>query len=162
MKKVWKWILGILAVLVVVTVLVTVPFAMRRGMAANYGPGNLPQQSQSGEWNGPMMRGFDRDGQNNGGQRQGPGGFGNKDFSRQGMMGGRGFAHMGGGFFAFSPLMVVFGGLLRLAGLALFGLLLYGIYVFGKRAGVRSALAPAPVATQPAPPAAESEEKLAE
>jgi hypothetical protein len=158
MTKVWKWILGILVVLLVVAV----PVAVYRSIAVNNEAGNLTQQSQSGNWNGPMMRGFDRNDQNGGFQRQGPGGYGDKDFYRQGMMGGRGFAHMGSGFFAFSPMMMVFGGLLRLAGLVLFGLLLYGIYVLGKRAGARSTLAPAPVATQPAPSVAESNEKPAE
>jgi hypothetical protein len=158
MKNIWKWILGILVVLIVVAALVAVPFVMRGRMIANYGPGNLAQQSQSGTWNGPMMRGFNRNGQNDDGQQQGPGGYGYQNFYHQGMMGRRGFGHMGG-FFAFSPVMMIFGGLLRLAGLALFGLLLFGVYMLGKRSGTRSTPVPAPVSTEPAPTVTESEEK---
>jgi hypothetical protein len=159
MKKVWKWILGIMIVLLVVAI----PVAVYRSLAVNNETGNFTQQSQSGYWNGPMMRGFDRNSQNDDWQRQGMmGGFGNREFPRQGMMGGRGFGHMGGAFFGFNPVLMVFGGLLRLIPLMLFGLLLYGVYVFGKRAGARTTLAPAPVSTEAVPPVADSEEKPAE
>ena len=166
MKKVWKWILGILLVLVIVAALVAVPFVMRNYMAANFNraaqqtvPGANPQapganpQAPNG-FRGPMMRG-----NNNGQQGQFPGGFDDRGGPMMG--GGRGFSRFGG----FAPLgfgMMFIGGLLRLIPLALFGLLLYGVYQLGKRAGVRSTLSPAPVSTQPAPPAAASEEKPAE
>jgi hypothetical protein len=162
MKKAWKWILGLVLVFVVVAALVAVPFVIRSTMAANFN--RTAQQTapganlQSPGWQrGPMMRGND-DGQGQQGQNSGR-------FDGRGgpMMGGgrgfeRGFSHFGG----FGPFGLMFiGGLLRLIPLALFGLLLYGVYQLGKRAGVRSTLIPAPVSTQPAPPAAESEEKPA-
>lgn len=164
MKKVWKWILGIILVLVVVAALVAVPFVMRNYMAANFNraaqqtaPGANPQAP--GWFRGPMMRG---NAGPQGQQGQIPGRF---DGYRGPMMGGgrnfeRGFSHFGG-FTPFGFGLMFLGGLLRLIPLALFGLLLYGVYLLGKRAGVRSNLNPAPVSTQPAPPAAASEEKPA-
>ena len=168
MKKAWKWIIGIILVLVVVGALVAVPFVMRNYMAANFSfrattqqtaPGATPQapganpQAPDG-FRGPMMRG-----NNNGQQGQFPGGF---DGRRGPMMGGgRGFSRFGG-FAPFGLGFMFLGGLLRLIPLALFGLLLYGVYQLGKRSGMRSTLSPAPVSTQPAPPAAASEEKPAE
>jgi hypothetical protein len=153
MKNIWKWILGIILVLVVVTALVAVPFIMRNTMAANFSIQAAQQSQTAPEANpqgngGPMMnRNFD-------GQRQGPGGFGNQ---RGPMMGNgrnfeRGFSRFGG----FAPLgfgFMFLGGLLRLIPLALLGLLLYGVYQLGKRAGVRSTYVPAPVSTQVEPPA---------
>lgn len=149
MKKVWKWILGIILVLVVVAALVAVPFVMRNYMAANVGTGALPQARG---WNGgPMMRGnYGPQGQQGQtpGRYNGPGGP---------MMGGghyfeRGYSHFGG-FTPFSFGLMFLGGLLRLIPLALFGLLLYGVYQLGKRAGVRSTTVPAPVPVQAEPPA---------
>jgi hypothetical protein len=157
MKNIWKWILGIILVLVVVAALVAVPFIMRNTMAANFGraaqqtvPGATPQapgvNPQAPGWNrGPMMRG------NNNGQRQGFGGF---EGQRGPMMGGgRGLSRFGG-FTPFGFGFMFLGGLLRLIPLALLGLLLYGVYQFGKRAGMRSTTpTPAPVSTQAEPPA---------
>jgi hypothetical protein len=165
MKKAWKWILGILLVLVVVAALVAVPFVMRNYMTANFSslatqqtapganqqaPGTNPQAPG---WNrGPTMnRNFD-------GQRQGPGGFGGQ---RNPMMGGgRGFSHFGG-FTPFGYGFMFLGGLLRLIPLALFGLLLYGVYQLGKRAGIRSVQVTASAAPQVEPSAAAREEKPA-
>lgn len=151
MSKTWKWVLGILLVLVVVAALVAVPLVMHNYMAAN--PGVL---SQARGWNnGPMMRGNDGWlGQP--GQNSGPGRFDNRGGPMMG--GGRGFARLNGfGPFGFG--LMFLGGLLRLIPLALFGLLLYGVYQLGKRSGLRSAQIPAPVST---PPAAVSEEKPVE
>jgi hypothetical protein len=147
MKNAWKWILGVLLVLLVVAALVAVPFAMRSYMAAN--PGVLAQGRVFN--GGPMMRG------NNGQQGNQPGfGFNGQ---RGPMMGGRGFERGFSRFGGFGPFgfgLMFLGGLLRLIPLALFGLLLYGVYQLGKRAGVRSVMIPAPAAT---PPAAASEEQ---
>jgi hypothetical protein len=163
MNKAWKWILGIILVLVVVAALVAVPFVMRNYMAANISfrasqqtapgvnpqtPGTNPQAP--GPNRGPMMRGF-------GGQRQWFGGF---DDRRGPMMGGgRGFGFPRfGGYAPFGFGFIFLGGFLHLlVPLVLLGLLIFGVYQLGKRAGVRSTLSPAPVSTQPAPPAAASE-----
>ncbi len=125
MKKIWKWILGILIVLVVIAGLVGLVFVVRNHtIAANFRPGygfqpqqrgNVPPQggnTQPRNWNGPMMRG--------GNNFEGP------------MMGGRGFGFsrydrmpfFGGGF--------LFGGLMQLIPLALLALVFYGAYLIGK------------------------------
>ncbi len=125
MKKVWKWILGILIVLVVVAGLVGLVFFVRNHMiTANlrpgYGfqpqqPGNtLPQggngNPQPRDWNGPMMRG----GNGFGGPMMGRRGF---RFSRFGRM---------------MPFGFIFGGLMGLIPLALLVLVIYGAYRIGK------------------------------
>jgi hypothetical protein len=160
MKKIWKWILGIVLVLVVVAALIAVPFVMHNTMAANFSFRAAQQQTTPGTgvnpqapgWNrGPMMR--DNDGKQ-GLPGQTPGRF----YGYNGpMMGGgrnfeRGFSRFGG-FTPFGFGFMFLGGLLRLISLALFGLLLYGVYQLGKRAGARSTIVPAPVATQAEPPA---------
>lgn len=145
MKKTWKWIVGILLVLIVVGALVAVPLTMRSYMLANNtnNPGYL-----GNNWNnGPMMGG------NNGWQHpQVPGMQGQFD-NRSGA--GRGFNH---GFDRFSDRyspfgfgFMLIGGFLRLIPLALFGLLLFGVYQLGKRSGLRANLAPATIAPQPTP-----------
>ena len=124
MKKVWKWVLGIVIVLLVVAALVAVPFAMRRFMLTNTAANSLPQARG---WNGgPMLRG--NDGQFP--QYRGGGNFGNRRMPMFG--GGPGFRRgFGMGFF-------FFGWILRLIGLALIVLLIFGIYQLGKRSGMRS------------------------
>jgi hypothetical protein len=145
MKKIWKWLLGILIVVVVVAVLVGGAFVMRNRMIAFNGINNQRQaqtQPQQG-WNaGPMGQRGENGFQGRAGGRfdQGQGGP---------MMGGgfgRGFNR---GFAPFGFGLMFLGGLLRLIPLALLGLLLYAVYQFGKRAGVRSAATvavPSPVA----------------
>ncbi len=157
MKNIWKWTLGIVLVLVVVAALVAVPFVMHNTLAANFNrttlqvaPGANPQAP--GWNNGPMLRG-DYDG-----QRPGRAGF---EGRKSPMMGGgryfeRDFSRFGG-FTPFGFGFMFLGGLLRLIPLVLFGLLLFGVYQLGKRAGMRSALGPASVAT----PASEGDEKPA-
>ncbi|MCL4529515.1 MAG: zinc-ribbon domain-containing protein [Chloroflexi bacterium] len=122
MKNIWKWILGILIVLVIVAGLVGLAFVVRNHMItanfrAGYGfqpqqRGNLPPQGGNAQprgWNGPMMRGGD--------------GWGRP------MMGGRGF-----GFSRFGrmPFGFLFGGVMGLIPLALLALVLYGAYRMGK------------------------------
>jgi len=153
MKKAWKWILGIVIVLVVVATLVAVPFAMRSYMVANYGTNALPQGSF--RFGGPMMRG------NEGWQHpQVPGyngNFYNMPYGQRGF--DRGFSFNT----RFSPFgfgFIFLGGLLRLIPLALFGLLLYGIYQLGKRSGMRAHAAPVQaVAAEVAPAASEPEKQ---
>lgn len=145
MKKIWKWVLGILLVVVVVGALVAVPFVMRSYMLANT-TSNAGQTVPA--WNGgPMMGG------NQGGWQhpQVPGYNGQFD-NRSGRRGG--FERDFGSFNRFSPFgfgFMFLGGLLRLIPLALFGLLLYGVYWLGRRSGLRTAQAPAPLPVQPAP-----------
>ena len=134
MKKVWKWILGILIVLVVVAGLVGLAFVMRNNMiTANLrqGPGyGFQQQQQPGGnaqprgWNGPMMRGGD--------------GWGRP------MMGGHGFGF--GHFGRMMPFGFMFGGLMGLVPLALLALVVYGAYRLGKGNMKPAAVAPAPAA----------------
>lgn len=123
MKKVWKWILGIVIVLVVVAGLVGLAFVMRNNMiTANLRPGYGFQQQQPGNalpqggnpqprgWNGPMMRGGD--------------GF------RGPMMGGRGFGFSRFGMMG--PFGFIFGGLMGLIPLGLLALVLFGAFLIGK------------------------------
>jgi len=136
MKKIWKWILGILIVLIVIAGLVGLVFVARNHMiTANVRPGygfqpqqrgNLPPQSRNPQargWNGPMMRGGD-------------------GWVRP-MMGERGF-----GFspFGLMPFGFMFGGFMGLIPLALLALVLYAAYLIGK-----NSMKPAAVATAPTP-----------
>ena len=151
MKKAWKWILGILVVLVVVAALVAVPLVMHNYMAVRFSTassaqanGAAPQANGNG-WNaGPMMRGYE--------------GGGRESWQHPQFDGRRSFMRGGDRHSRFGFGLMFIGGLLRLIPLALFDLLLYGVYQLGKRAGVRSSLAPAPIA---AAPAVASEEKPA-
>jgi len=56
MKKVWKWILGIIIVLVVLAVLFALAFMFHNGFGRNISFREFPQ---SRVWNGPMMGGGD-------------------------------------------------------------------------------------------------------
>lgn len=147
MKNIWKWILGIILILVVVAALVAVPFIMRNAMAANFSLRAAQQQTAPGA--NPQAPGVNPQGNGGPMMNRNFGGFG---YQRGPMMGngrnfGRGFPRLGFGF-------MFLGGLLRLIPLALLGLLLYGVYQLGKRAGMRSTTVPAPVSTQAEPPAA--------
>jgi hypothetical protein len=131
MKKNWRWVLGILIVLVIVAV----PFILHYTLGYNFVPGLVrnfngqgPMMSQNG-WNGRPP------GQEFNGFRGGPG---------QMMVGRR-----SGGFFG--PFLFL-GGLLKLV---FFGALLYGAYWLGKR-NARVVLSPAPVA--PSVPEAEPDD----
>lgn len=152
MKNIWKWILGIVLVLVVIAALVAVPFFMRNYMAANFirpnaqntvpsAPANPANPANPGFNNGPRMRGF-------GQQGRVPNGF--NGFNGPMMRGGRNFQR---GFMPFGFGFMFFGGLLRLAvPLLLLGLLLFGVYQLGKNAGIRSVqVAAVPVATPVVP-----------
>lgn len=72
MKNIWKWILGVLLILVVVAALGAAAFAWRSHMGVAFQNGGVP--FARGWDNGPMMRG--NDGLNNGPMMRGRGGFG--------------------------------------------------------------------------------------
>jgi len=170
MKKAWKWVLGILIIVVVVGVLVAVPLVMRHVMAARIGVNVQAPQAQQGQNNGPQTRG------DNGSQSNAPGGFENRGgpmmggrpgFNNRGgpMMGDRpGFDNRGGpmmggrsgfnrGFMPFGFGFMFIGGLLRmLVPLVLLGLLLYGVYRLGKRDGLRAVPVTAVPVSAPAAP----------
>ena len=56
MKKVWKWILGIIIVLVVLAVLFALAFVFRNAFVRSI---SFRETPQSRVWNGPMMGGGD-------------------------------------------------------------------------------------------------------
>jgi hypothetical protein len=121
MKKVWKWILGIVIVLVVVAVLVGAAFTLRSSFGVErYTLRGDPQLQTRNDQNfGPMM------------------GHG---WNLRGPMMGRGITRFGGG-------MMFFGGLMMLGPLVVLGLLIYGAYWLGKRKVTPVAVVtPAPVA----------------
>jgi len=125
MSKIWKWILGILLVLVILAAFAAVGFAWRTHsfVMASYHSAPFDRN-----WNGPLMgRGDDNGGQPRVWQRDG--GWGHPM-----MEDGRGFAPHGGFF--------LLGGLVKLV---LFFGLLYGAYWLGRR-NARIALDPAPAA----------------
>ena len=128
MKKVWKWILGIVIVLVVVGVLVAAAFAFRGAMNYNFRAGVMPHERA---WNGHSFEGYP-----GGRYPMGPG---------MGMPGGRGYSHFGGGFLF---LGLIFRAIIPLGLLAL---LVYGAYWLGKRKNAPSIVPttpiPAPVST---------------
>ena len=113
MNKTLKWILGIAAVLVLVTALFAVGFMWRSHMAGGWDE----VRSFDGQWSHPMMNN-DWDGPRQRGDWNGP------------MMNTRRFSPFGGFF--------LFGGLVKFA---LFAGLLYGAYWLGRR-NARIALDP--------------------
>ena len=117
MSKTWKWILGIVLVLALVSAMFAIGFMWQSHMSTGLGR-TMPFEQN---WNSPMQRG-DWNQQNPGNQRNHP------------MMNSRGFAPFGG--------FAVLGGLVRLA---LFFGLLYGAYWLGRR-NARITLDPKPVA----------------
>ena len=134
MKNAWKWILGILIILVIVAALVAVPIVMRNYMLART-PNNAANALPQGRgWN--MMPGY--------GTRQGQGGFSGRSGPMMGV--GRGFNRsFGGGFSPFGFGFMFLGGFLRLIPWILLALLFWGVYQLGRRSGLRSSQAPAPV-----------------
>ena len=127
MKTIWKWVLGVLLVMLVVAGLFGAAF-LWRGQMAGVSFRSMPFHRTLD--NAPMMPGQDFD------RRLGPM-----------MRDGRGFRPFGG-------LFALGGGLVRLV---IFGLLLYGAYWLGRRNArvVVDARAPAP--TPPAPQASSQE-----
>src|SRR3972149_3362486 len=137
MKNIWKWILGIVVVLLVVAGLVGLAFELRNRMSVNIVQKAVPN---SQTWHGPMNGRIP-------GERGGPMWPG-----RAPRMGDHGF---GRGFGPFAPGLMFFGMLGRLVPIAILILLLYGAYRLGKRTvPVTAAAAPAPplaIQTHPCP-----------
>jgi hypothetical protein len=123
MKNIWKWVLGIILIMVVAAGLLGLGFVWRTRIVRADSPGGAPVPQMQ---RGPMRGGF-------------------RGEHREPMMGMRGFGYgpgrFGGGMF--------FGMFGRLIPLALGLLLLYGAYRLGKNRSVPVAVAaaPAPPAT---------------
>jgi hypothetical protein len=158
MSKVWKWILGILIVLVVAAVVVGGVFLVRNQIllsrsfrAMPFGNGqtrpnaqatpNVPgTQNPNGQRGPAMPYGFN--------DRGYP--FGQRGF-RGPMMGGRGFWGFGG-FMPFGMGFFFLGGLLRLIlPFGVLALVAFLFYQMGKRAGALSVASQTPVPSQSAP-----------
>jgi hypothetical protein len=117
MKKFWKWFLGIVLVLVVLTALVCTAFLMHGGFRGEVERGALQAEGRYAQFQGGSMMG------------------GEYGFDGRAPMMGNGYGNgrrmMGGiGFF---PLMGGFMLLRGLVPLALLGLLVYGAFRLGKR-----------------------------
>lgn len=161
MKNTWKWIIGIVVILVVVAGLVGLGFVAHNAMAANRAArqaafsaratafsaqGKLAPQSTPGPQNQPPSA------PPNGFTRRGFPGFrgSGRGFGMPG--GGYGFNRFGGGpgmmgrAAPFGPGAFILGGLARLVMFAFFLLLLVGAFWLGRKSN-----APAPVAVAPTP-----------
>ncbi len=161
MKNMWKWVTGIVIVMVLAVAVLAVPIALHSARSVNYQSFNAPMQR--GLNKGPMMDG------NNGWQHPpSPGGMNGYQPRPGSMMGkDRGFGQDYHGFnqpTRFGAGLMILGGLARLIPLVLFGALIFGVYQLGKRSGRRENLVPAAVqAAAPAPaPEPTTEEKPAE
>jgi hypothetical protein len=148
MSKTWKWILGIVIVLLLLAAFGGASFVAMR--AYNIGAARAAQASQNGSqsagnpgnWRMPMHGNY--------GGYQMPyhqRGFGGDGYPRMGVRGGFGMMPFGMGFFWL-------GGLFRLIiPLGMIALVLFLGYQWGKRAGDRRAMpAAAPVETAPPAP----------
>ncbi len=160
MSKTWKWILGILAALVIVGVVVGAVFVWRNHALATMSlRAARPQANVPGAPSAP-----------NGPQlpygQQGPLKPNGLDNDRRYPMGGwswrgpmtrdRGFSHFGR-FMPFGMGFFFLGGLLRLiVPLGVLALVAYVFYQMGKRAGMATASSAAPPATPSAPLPGES------
>ena len=174
MKNIWKWILGLVVVLVVVAGVAGLVFVGRNMMVANMAqrqavfsaratalagsqqgqavPQGTPAPQagpQNTPQNGPMMRpGF-------GPMQRGFSGW--RGNGRMPMMQGRGFDQGGPGFYGARPFgmgSMILGGLARLLFFGVFILLLVGAYLLGQRSRARVAVqsaAPAALATHACP-----------
>jgi hypothetical protein len=152
MSKTWKWIIGILIALAVLSICVAVPIGFHL-FAGRYAQQFRAEGIQQGDNNdfGPGMMWRGQGGENDFGpgmMRRGQGGY--EGYYGPGMMGrGYGYPGMMGGFF------FPFGGLfMGLIGLAVLGLAVYGVVaLFNRRpaaqAPVVSPAAVSPVATHP-------------
>lgn len=133
MSKTWKWILGIVLLLVLVGAMFAIGFMWQTHRATGWA---MPLDR---EWNGPMM------GRGDDGWTNQPRMWERNDGWSHPMMYVRGFEPHGGFF--------MLGGLLK--PILFFGLL-YGAYWLGRR-NARIALDPAPAARVDAPAAPEAE-----
>jgi hypothetical protein len=161
MSKVWKWIFGILIVLVVAALVVGAVFVVRNNLLFTRGVRAVPfangqtrpnLQATPNAPGAPAPNGQNRPvapyGFNN---RRNPG-FGG--FGRGPMMGVRGFRNFGGfmPFGIFGMGFFFLGGFLRLIiPLGVLALVAFIFYQMGKRAGAASAVSQAQVPSDPAP-----------
>ena len=143
MKNIWKWVLGILIVLVIVAAVVAVPLVMRSYMAAR-----IPASTTNTL---PQGRGFNGNGNGwnmmpRNGNQQGQGGFNGRGGPMMG--GGQGFnrGFRGGMFSPFGFGFMFLGGFLRLIPWVLLALLVWGVYQLGRRSGLRANQVAAPAA----------------
>jgi hypothetical protein len=148
MKSIWKWILGIVIVLILCAAVVGGGFF---AFSHRFAVGALPEiranQANDYAWGMPMHRGFVAPNAPYHQREFGPG-----MVPQTGVWGGRGMMPFGGGF-------MLFGGLIRLfVVLAILGLVGFVAYRLGKQAGLRTT-APSVVAPPPPPPAPEAPEK---
>jgi hypothetical protein len=154
MRSVWKWILGILAVLIVCAALGGLGFFFARGRGADF-VSAAPVPGNPDTWRMPMHRGFNAP---QGGQDFGPGGYGHMRM------------HRGYGFFPFAMPFMMLGGLFRLLiPLALVVLVGVGAYLLGRNSARRAVLSPAappppeaPLQRPPPPPAERAGEEPGE
>src|SRR5688500_6660514 len=138
MKNIWKWIVGIILVLLVVAA-IAVPFVLHRKLALNPADSVIySYHPREGLQNGPMPGKFF-------GEYHSPKGDRRSGFARfhHGGMLQRGM-HFGPGF-------LLFGGLMRLVPLALLALVIVVSYQMGKRASATVTAAVAPAATHACP-----------
>jgi hypothetical protein len=143
MNRVWKWVLGIVLVLILCAAVGGTMFAFGHRYAASVAP--LGQANQAGNyaWGMPMHRDFDGPSTPYHQREFGPG-----MYPHMGIWGGRGMMPFGGG-------CMLFGGLIRLfIPLLVLGLVAFAAYQFGKRAVTQPAAAPAAVPPPPPAPAA--------
>jgi hypothetical protein len=145
MRRVWKWVLGIVLVLVLCAAAGGIFFALNGRYLAQVAPITQAEQRRNDAWSMPMHRGFD-----------GPiapywqRGFGQGMYPHMGISSGHGFMPFGGGF-------MLLGGLVRLfIPLVIFGLVAFLAYQLGKQTGARAATSPA---ATPPPAAPEATEK---
>ena len=163
MKNIWKWILGIVIVLVVGVGLVGLGFVAQRSMAANMAQRQAAFSARAtaaaGAQNGTQAQGTPAPRTSQNGPMMGRGTFGQRgNDGRMPMMSGRGFGANGlrGGFMMMGPggerfgmAGLILGGLGRLVLFGLFVLLLAGAYLLGQRS--RSPrVVPVPVSAVPA------------
>jgi hypothetical protein len=158
MRKFWKWILGILIVLVVVAVVVGGVFLVRNQILLSRSFRAMPYAN--GQTRPNLQATPNAPGTQNPNGQNGPGmpyGFNNRryPFGDRGwggpMMGGRGFRGFGG-FMPFGMGFFFLGGLLRLIlPLGILVLVAFLFYQMGKRAGALSAASQTPVPSQSAP-----------
>jgi hypothetical protein len=159
MSKAWKWILGILAALIIVGVVVAAVFVWwnHAPLALSTRVTRMQQYAQPAPGT-PSAPGAPTV-PNNPGNQQSPYGYGRRDrgfFQGPGggmpMMGGRGYRNFGG-LMPFGMGFFLLGGLLRLIiPLGILVLVAILFYALGKRAGA-SSVAPMPP-SNPTPPEA--------
>ena len=147
MKSVWKWIIGIVLVVILCAAVGGGFFVFQHRYAVGLAPEIRADQSGEYAWRMPMHREFAGPDAPDHQRAFGPG-----MSPHMGIWAGRGMMPFGGGF-------MLFGGLIRLLILlGILGLVGFVAYRLGKQAGVRTAV-PSAAAPPPPPAAPEAPEK---